>query len=162
MARNGYKERTRPERFGMTEEMIGPGGEPTGAPTFPSRARMDLRDWFAIALIAATAVRIIASIIAGSIAALRDNESRFASGGKAHAGEVILSFARFGDGVGALVMVALVGLLYWRVQARRQWYAGRRLALVGRHWRFSLQPRRWPRSSATRSISPASHGLPPR
>ena len=115
----------------MTEEMIGPGGEPTGLPPIPSRARMDLRDWFAIALIAAATTRIVASVIAGTIEAVRDSQDRFGSGGKTHAGEVVLGFARFGDGVGALIMAALVGVLYWRVQARKHWYAGRHLALVG-------------------------------
>lgn len=91
---------------------------------------MDLRDWFAVALIAATVVRIVASIVAGTIEAARSG-ARFGPGGKAHAGEVILDFARFGDGVGALLVVALTGLLYWRLHIGTRWYVGRRLALLG-------------------------------
>jgi hypothetical protein len=115
----------------MTEEMLGPGGEPVGEPPAPSRLPGDLRDWFVVALLAVVAVRIIASVVAGIVEWARSSTAGVSFvPTRYRVGSVLMKFSEFGDGIGGLLLLAVAFVIYSRVRSQGDWYRGRSIALL--------------------------------
>jgi hypothetical protein len=100
----------------------------TDAAEDPVQARADLRDWFLLALLASAAIRILAWVLSGLIEWSRARET-FGPAGKHRAGDIILRLTNFGDGVQALLLLAVAVLLYTQVWRRQAWFNGRPFAL---------------------------------
>jgi hypothetical protein len=115
----------------VTDFIEGSDGDASAVPPAGLSTTTDLSQWLAVALAVAIAIRVVASVVAGLIKWARPAGEQFGVDNKFRAGTIILDFVRFGDGVGALLVLALAAALYWHVRTHGAWYAGRGLAIVG-------------------------------
>src|SRR3954470_12892736 len=98
-------------------------------PSRRQRSVSDVLEWLVLALLAAVAIKIVSSVISGFIEWARSG-NQFDFDRKHRAGDVILQFTAFGDGVTGLLLLSIAGLVYWHIRTRPAWFHGRRLALT--------------------------------